>query len=108
MCVPLPWPPPCQVIKLDQDFGATFSGIITDEQGGVRALWGSYAEQVDKEEREWCVTTRRRAGGAGGCFGRRSRNSLPYTFFAVRVSSYQTYILLSFIVFCGPGSSYKE
>lgn len=35
-----------EVVKLDQDFGATFSGVLTDEQGAVRALWGSYAEQV--------------------------------------------------------------
>lgn len=33
-------------MKLDQDFGATFSGVLTDEEGRVRALWGSYAEQV--------------------------------------------------------------
>lgn len=44
-----------EVIKLDQDFGATFSGVLTDDDGHVRALWGSYAEQVDKEEREWCA-----------------------------------------------------
>ena len=35
-----------EVVKLDQDFGATFSGVLTDEAGRVRALWGSYAEQV--------------------------------------------------------------
>lgn len=33
-------------MKLDQDFGATFSGVLTDDEGRVRALWGSYAEQV--------------------------------------------------------------
>ncbi|KAF6255925.1 DegP-type protease [Scenedesmus sp. NREL 46B-D3] len=44
-----------EVVKLDQDFGATFSGVLTDEEGRVRALWGSYAEQVDREEREWCA-----------------------------------------------------
>ncbi|GFH09071.1 PDZ domain-containing protein, partial [Haematococcus lacustris] len=44
-----------EVVKLDQDFGATFSGVLTDAEGRVRALWGSYAEQVDKEEREWCA-----------------------------------------------------
>ena len=27
--------------------------MLTDEKGRVRALWGSYSEQVDKEEREW-------------------------------------------------------
>eukprot|EP00967_Tisochrysis_lutea_P062404 scaffold80096_cov17-Tisochrysis_lutea.AAC.1 len=35
-----------EVCKLDQDFGATFSGVLTDDAGHVRALWGSYAEQV--------------------------------------------------------------
>eukprot|EP00775_Hariotina_reticulata_P006275 gene6275-6514_t len=44
-----------EVVKLDQDFGATFSGVLTDDDGRVRALWGSYAEQVDREEREWCA-----------------------------------------------------
>ena len=42
-----------EVIKLDQDFGVLYSGVLTDRKGAVRALWGSYAEQVDKEEREW-------------------------------------------------------
>lgn len=32
-----------EVIKLDQDFGAAFSGVLTDDAGRVRALWGSYA-----------------------------------------------------------------
>lgn len=44
-----------EAVKLDQDFGATFSGVLTDEAGRLRALWGSYAEQVEKEEREWCA-----------------------------------------------------
>ena len=44
-----------EVVKLDHDFGSAFSGVITDDAGRVRALWGSYAEQVDKEEREWCA-----------------------------------------------------
>ena len=35
-----------EAVKLDQDFGSSFSGILTDERGRVRALWGSYAEQV--------------------------------------------------------------
>jgi len=55
-CLPtLYWPVGCwcrfravheEVVKLDQDFGATFSGVLTDDDGRVRALWGSYAEQV--------------------------------------------------------------
>lgn len=44
-------------MKLDQDFGATFSGVLTDDEGRVRALWGSYAEQV------WaCMFVRVRVG----------------------------------------------
>jgi len=38
-----------EVCKLDQDFGATFSGMLTDGAGKMRALWGSYAEQVRKK-----------------------------------------------------------
>ncbi len=34
-----------EVVKLDQDFGSAFSGILTDDTGKMRALWGSYAEQ---------------------------------------------------------------
>lgn len=37
-----------EVVKLDHDFGVTFSGVLTDDEGRVRALWGSYAEQVSK------------------------------------------------------------
>ncbi|KAG2499918.1 hypothetical protein HYH03_002205 [Edaphochlamys debaryana] len=44
-----------EVIKLDQDFGSTFSGCLTDSRGRVRGLWCSYSEQVEKEEREWCA-----------------------------------------------------
>ena len=42
-----------EVIKLDQDFGISYSGVLSDRNGGVRALWGSYSEQVDKEDTEW-------------------------------------------------------
>ncbi len=34
------------MIKVDHDFGSTFSGVLTDAEGRVRALWGSYSEQV--------------------------------------------------------------
>lgn len=44
-----------EVIKLDQDFGTSFSGMLVDDAGRMRALWGSYAEQADREEREWCA-----------------------------------------------------
>ena len=35
-----------QVVKLDQDFGSAFAGVLTDDAGAVRALWGSYSEQA--------------------------------------------------------------
>lgn len=35
-----------EVCKLDQDFGSSFSGVLTDDQGRMRALFGSYSEQV--------------------------------------------------------------
>jgi len=35
-----------QVVKLDHDFGTKFSGVLTDAGGRLRALWGSYSEQV--------------------------------------------------------------
>ena len=44
-----------EVVKLDQDFGNSFSGILTDDEGRLRGIYASYAEQEDKIEREWCV-----------------------------------------------------
>lgn len=32
---------------------ATCAGVLCDRSGGVRALWGSYSEQLNKEEQEW-------------------------------------------------------
>jgi hypothetical protein len=37
---------PLQVIKLDHDFGTAVSGVLTDNQARVLALWGSYSEQA--------------------------------------------------------------
>jgi len=42
-----------EVIKLDQDFGIMYSGVLSTRNGGIRALWGSYSEQLDKEDTEW-------------------------------------------------------
>ncbi|KAG4995282.1 hypothetical protein JHK82_032011 [Glycine max] len=35
-----------EVIELDTDFGSTFSGVLTDEQGRVQAIWGSFSTQL--------------------------------------------------------------
>ena len=35
-----------EVVKLDLDFGDSFSGILVDGQDRLRALWASYSEQV--------------------------------------------------------------
>ncbi|GAB4832400.1 Protease Do-like 7 [Ancistrocladus abbreviatus] len=35
-----------EVIELDTDFGSTFSGVLTDDQGRVQAIWGSFSTQL--------------------------------------------------------------
>ena len=35
-----------EVVKLDLDFGDSFSGVLVDGQDRLRALWASYSEQV--------------------------------------------------------------
>ncbi|CAF1940779.1 BnaC05g47830D [Brassica napus] len=35
-----------EVIELDTDFGSSFSGALTDEQGRIRAIWGSFSTQI--------------------------------------------------------------
>ncbi|XAR71407.1 hypothetical protein NMG60_11028655 [Bertholletia excelsa] len=35
-----------EVVELDTDFGSSFSGVLTDEQGRVRAIWGSFSTQL--------------------------------------------------------------
>ncbi|PON77426.1 Peptidase S1C [Parasponia andersonii] len=35
-----------EVTELDTDFGSTFSGVLTDEQGKVQAIWGSFSTQL--------------------------------------------------------------
>jgi hypothetical protein len=35
-----------QVVKLDIDFGSSFSGVLVDSKDQLRALWASYSEQV--------------------------------------------------------------
>jgi len=34
------------VLSHSADFGSTFSGVLTDEVGRVRAIWGSFSTQV--------------------------------------------------------------
>ncbi|KVH92392.1 PDZ domain-containing protein [Cynara cardunculus var. scolymus] len=38
-----------EVIELDTDFGSSFSGVLTDEHGRVKAIWGSFSTQVLKK-----------------------------------------------------------
>ena len=52
---PLRCPCSVQVVKVDHDFGTTFSGVLTDRCGRIRALWGSYAEQRGGDEVEFCA-----------------------------------------------------
>ena len=34
------------MVKLDQDFGSAFSGVLVSSAGRLRALWASFSEQV--------------------------------------------------------------
>ncbi|KAM3225557.1 hypothetical protein ACQJBY_058354 [Aegilops geniculata] len=40
-----------EVIELDTDFGSSFSGILTDEQGRVQALWASFSTQIKRKKK---------------------------------------------------------
>ncbi|KAK1433205.1 hypothetical protein QVD17_10113 [Tagetes erecta] len=35
-----------EVIELDTDFGSSFSGVLTDEHGRVKAIWARFSTQV--------------------------------------------------------------
>lgn len=44
----------CQVVifmLLYADFGSSFSGVLTDEHGRVKAIWGSFSTQVCTKNR---------------------------------------------------------
>lgn len=54
------------------------AGVLCDRSGGVRALWGSYSEQISKEEQEW--TAGECADSEGGWDGQLlSRTTVPCT-----------------------------
>jgi hypothetical protein len=36
-----------KVIELDTDFGNSFSSVLIDEHGKVKALWGRFSTQVE-------------------------------------------------------------
>ncbi|XP_060959867.1 protease Do-like 7 isoform X3 [Cannabis sativa] len=62
-----------EVIELDTDFGSSFSGVLTDEQGRVQAIWGSFSTQalVKKDP------VRRQVLRVKGCFaGSKAENQL--------------------------------
>ncbi|XP_028197146.1 protease Do-like 7 isoform X2 [Glycine soja] len=48
-----------EVIELDTDFGSTFSGVLTDEQGRVQAIWGSFSTQKKYKRRKMKTRKRR-------------------------------------------------
>ncbi|XP_057752867.1 protease Do-like 7 isoform X1 [Arachis stenosperma] len=48
-----------EVIELDTDFGSTFSGVLTDEQGRVQAIWGSFSTQKKGKRRKTKTGKRR-------------------------------------------------
>lgn len=54
-----------EVIKLDHSFGTSISGVLTDDNANVLALWASYSEQRRNQELEF----------AAGCA---SRSFLPW------------------------------
>lgn len=41
-----------QVIELDHDFGDTFSGVLTDSEGHMTALWANFNEQAGSDDME--------------------------------------------------------
>lgn len=43
------------------------AGVLCDRSGGVRALWGSYSEQISKEEQEWTAGEPHAARGWVAC-----------------------------------------